>query len=120
MTVINQIGLNGSVFSQQPTEHSWVPKDPIGIDGNGIEVMPAVREYQLKWDFVTTDVWNEIYAAFTAQGVTGSVVASLPKWSTSPYQMYAYSGCVVREMVYDSWFENYYSNVRLLIVKIVT
>lgn len=117
-TVLNQLGFNGSVFSQQPSDHHWLERDAIGVDGNGANVYVAPRQYELKWDLVDTDVWNELYAYFTAQGTTGTIVATLPKWNATPYQFYAYSGCVIREMTYENWFQNFYQSVRLLIVRI--
>lgn len=116
-TYLNNFMLNGTLIAQ-PTEHSWVARDQVGIDGNGIAVYVAPRQYQLKWDFLDTDEFNNIYSFFTAQGITGSVVSFLPKWKASPYQFYAYSGTVMREPEYDGWFQNYYQNVKLLIVRI--
>lgn len=117
-TVFNQIAFNGTILSAQPSEHHWVERDVIGTDGNGVNIYVAPREYELKYDFLDTDQWGEIYNYFLAQNVTGSIVASLPKWNTSPYVMYAYSGTIIREMTYEGWFQNYYQGVRLLIVRI--
>jgi len=117
--VLNTFALNGTTIAQ-PTEHSWVERSEIGVDGNGISIYPAVRQYQLKWDFIDTEEFNTIYSAFLAQGVTGSVVANLPKWNTNPYQFYNYSGCQIRELTYDNWFQNYYGGAKLLLVKILT
>lgn len=117
--VLNTFALNGTTIAQ-PTDHHWLERQSVGTDGNGVEVYVAPRQYELKWDFLDTDEWNSIYSIFLAQGVTGSVVASLPQWNTTPYAFYAYSGTIIRELTYDNWFQNYYSNVRLLIVKIAT
>lgn len=117
-TVLNQLGLNGSVFPQQPTDHHWLDRDSIGTDGNGMLVYVAPRQYELKFDFLDTDTWDTMYSYFIAQGVTGTVVATLPAWDASPYQFKNYSGCIIREMTHEAWFQNYYQNVRLLIVRI--
>ena len=117
--VLNTFALNGTTIAQ-PTDHHWLQRDSVGIDGNGVEVLVAPRQYELKWDFIDTDEFDSIYSFYLAQGVTGTIVASLPKWDTSPYVFYAYSGTVLRELTYDNWFQNFYSNVRLLIVKIIT
>lgn len=117
-TYSNQFGINGTVFSQQPTEHHWADRESLGIDGNGNSVYVSPRQYEMKWDLVDTEVFTEMYAYFTAQGVTGTVTATLPKWNATPYQMYNYSGCIIREFTYDNWFENYYSNVKLTITRI--
>lgn len=117
-TVLNTIGLNGLAFSHQPTDHHWIERDQVGVDGNGNAVYVAPRQYELKFDFVDPDEWNEMYAYFIAQGVTGSVTARLPKWNATPYSLFNYSGCQIREMSFDNFFQNQYVNVRLLIVRI--
>src|SRR5689334_3071579 len=115
-TVFNQIAFNGTVLSAQPSEHGWQPRDVVGTDGNGINVYVSPREYQLKWDYLDTDQFSEIYQFFLAQGVTGTVVSALPKWNASPYVMYSYTGTVLREPQFDGFFQNYYVNTVLLIV----
>lgn len=117
-TVFNQIAFNGTILSAQPSEHHWVQRDSIGVDGNGVEILVAPRQYELKYDFLDTDQFDEIYSYFLAQNVTGTIVTTLPKWNASPYTMYAYSGTILREPAYEGFFQNYYSNVRLLIVRI--
>lgn len=119
-TVFNQIAFNGTVLSEQPTDHHWLDREQIGTDGNGAAVYVAPRQYELRWDFLDTDQFNNIYQFFLNQSVTGTVVSTLPKWRTSPYTMYAYSGTVLREPTYESWFQNYYVNTKLLIVRINT
>jgi len=117
-TVFNQIAFNGTILSEQPTSHGWKEREVVGIDGNGTAVYVAPREYELTWDFLDTDQYNEIYQFFLAQGVTGSIVSTLPKWRTSPYTMYAYSGTILREPQFEGWFQNYYVNTKILIVRI--
>lgn len=119
-TYFNTFSFNGTLLNAQPTDHHWIEKEPIGTDGNGIAIYPAVREYEITWDFLDTEEWNQIYNFFLAQGVTGTIVSSLPQWNTTPYTFYAYSGTVLREPHYDNWFQNYYVNVKLIIVKILT
>lgn len=118
-TVLNTFSFNGTLVAQ-PTDHHWIDRDQIGVDGNGVAVYVAPRQYEIKWDFLDTDEFDLIYTFFQAQGVTGSVVSSLPRWDSSPYNFYAYSGTILREPTYDGWFQNYYTNVRLLIVRITT
>jgi len=119
-TVLNQLAINGYVYEHQPTDHHWIARDPVGIDGNGVAVYPAYRQYEIKFDFLDTDEWNNTYQSFLQQGVTGTLTAVLPKWNATPYQWYTYSGVQIREMEYGGWFQNYYQDVRLLIVKILT
>jgi hypothetical protein len=118
-TVFNTFAFNGTVLDAQPTTHGWVHKEPIGIDGNGIAIYPNFGSYEMRWDFLSTDQFDQIYDYFNNQGTTGSVVAALPKWHTSPYQFYSYSGSVLREPEYKDWFQNYYTDTKLLIVRIL-
>lgn len=118
--ITNVIAFNGSTLSPQPSEHGWVAREELGIDGNGTPVYPSVRSYELKWDALDEDEWNSIYTYFTAQGVTGTITSSLPKWLGTNYQFQNYSGTILRELSYEGWFMNYYRSVRLLITRIVT
>lgn len=119
-TVLNILGLNGTPFLQQPTDHNWIERESIGVDGNGVSVLVAPRQYQMKWDFLDTDAFQDINNQYIAQGITGSVVVTLPTWVGNPYQFTNYSGCIIRELAFDNYFQNWYSNVRLLIVRINT
>lgn len=119
-TYVNTFALNGSVLSHQPTTHGWDDRDSLGIDGNGNSIYVSPRQYKLNWDFLDTEEFNEIYAYFLAQGVTGSITSRLPKWRTTPYTFFDYSGTILREPTYENWFENYYTNVRLIITRITT
>lgn len=120
-TIVNSFGFNGVTGSFQPTTHGYVPRELIGIDGAGHGVYPAVREYELTWDFLSAEEYNTLYGYFLACGTTGTIVSMLPKYPPIPsYQFYAYSGTVLREPTYKDFFENYYTDVKLLIVKILT
>lgn len=118
-TVIpNQIAFNGTVLSPQPTTHGWKDRESIGVDGNGVNIYVASRQYEMTFDDLDTDQFDTLYSFFLAQGVTGSIVSTLPKWNTNPYTMYAYSGTILREPTYDGFFMNYYSNVKIVILRI--
>lgn len=117
---VNDFKINGTSLTHQPTDHHWQERDSIGRDGNGRLIYPALREYELKWDFLDATEFNEIYTYFLAVGATGSVVASLPQYGNSTYQFYAYSGCILEEPEFSTYFENYYQGVRLLIARIRT
>ena len=117
-TVLNILGINGTAFLQQPTDHHWLDRDVIGTDGNGNAIYVAPRQYEMKFDFMDTDTFQQIYGYFQAQGVTGTLTATLPKWNSNPYSFQNYSGCIIREPTYENWFQNWYVGVKLLIVRI--
>lgn len=117
--VFNTFGFNGTTLSAQPTSHKWIMSDQIGEDGSGRGIYAAYNQYELKWDFLTPAEFNEIYNFFQAIGQTGTVVASLPKFNDTTYVFYGYSGCVLRKPDVGEWFQNYVSDVRMLIVRIL-
>lgn len=119
-TVFNTIGFNGTTLSIQPTSGKWVNKELIGVDGSGRGIYPAYRDFELKWDFLTPAEFNEIYTFFQAIGQTGTVVATLPQFNATEYQFYNYSGCVLRELQAEEYWQNYISSASLLIVRILT
>lgn len=117
-TVINTFKVNGTLLSHNPTEHKWINRPPIGTDGNGREIYPAPREYEMKWDLLTAAEFDEIYGYYALIGNTGTVSVDLPQYRTTTYQFRTYSGCVLQEPQFEDFFENYYVGVRLLVVKI--
>lgn len=116
----NAFKINGVALSHQPSDHNWKDRDILGVDGNGHAIYPSPREYELTWDFLSSTEFQEIYAYYQAIGHTGTAVVELPQWANATYQFFAYSGCVLREPTFGKYFENYYSDVKLLIVKIAT
>lgn len=117
-TVLNILGLNGIPFSQQPTDHHWLQRESIGTDGNGNDVLVSPRQYEIKWDFLDTDAFQNVNNYYLAQGVTGTVTATLPAWSSNPYQFQNYSGCIIKELTFENYFQNWYQGVRLLVIRI--
>ncbi len=120
-TVVNTFGFNGVTLTYQPTSHNYISREPIGIDGNGHAVYPALREFEITWDFLTIEEFNNLYGYFLATGATGTVVSSLPQWPpVGVYQFRNYSGTVLREPTASEFYENYVKDVKLLIVRILT
>lgn len=112
--------LDGTTLDAQPTTAAWIDRDTVGITGNGHGVYPALRSFQMNWDFLTAAQFEEIHDIWESNNITGTVVANLPKYKDSSYGYYAYSGCVLREPTFGDFFEQHYSDVSLLIVRIVT
>lgn len=118
MTTDNAFKINSTLLTHQPTEHSWNNREAIGTDGNGRNIYPAPRAYELKWDFLDTAEFNEIYGYYALIGNTGTVSVDLPQYRSTTYQFHTYSGCILQEPTFEGYFENYYMNVRLLIVRV--
>lgn len=110
--------LNGVDFLD-PTTHRWMPRNLLGVSGGGHPIYPGVREYELKWSLASLNDYQQLQLAFQSLSGTSTIVAELPVFnSTGTYYSYAYSGCILREPEYNSWFNEYYQDVSLLITNI--
>ena len=96
--------IGGTEITTQPTSGRWIPKQPIGIDGNGHAIYPGVREYELKWQLVNISDYNQLVGFFNSIGNTGTVVVDLPQFGAATYTFYSYSGCVLREPEANQYF----------------
>ena len=112
--------VDGTAFTLQPTTGRWDNRESIGVDGNGHAVDPAFREFELRWVFMSVREFQQLQNFYDAIGNTGTAVLSLPKYGDSSYAFYDYTGCVLREPEVGEYFEQYVSDVRLLVVKVRT
>lgn len=110
--------VSGSV--RQPTEHFWLEREPLGQDGNGRFIYPAFREYELSFDYLTATEFNQLQTHYNSIGNTGSVVVRLPRYADSTYTFFDYTGCILSEPIFQSFFEEHYSGVRLIVGRIRT
>lgn len=101
-----------------PTEAGWVNRELIGISGNGRPTYPAVREFEMTWEYMDMDAFAQIQSVYNSIQSTGTVVVDLPKWGTTPYQFYSYSGCTIKEPEVGKFFEQHVNNVSLMILKV--
>ena len=103
-----------------PTYGRWVPKEQVGVDGFGHPVYPAVRDYELRWDLISPQDFDQFQGVYDAIQNTGTVVATLPRWGSSTYEYYSYSGCILREPEMGDYFEGHITQAVLLIMNIRT
>lgn len=118
--ITGTFAFNGTELLLQPTTHKWVDKEPLGVTGEARTVYPGVREYELHWDLVSMEDFSQLVSFFGGIQTSGSVVADLPKYATSPYQFYSYSGCQLREPTIGEFYISYVKDVSLLIMKVRT
>lgn len=112
--------INNTALSRFPTNHRWVRQDAIGFTGDGHATYPAYREYELEFDFASPSEFNEFVAFYNGIGITGTISADLPEYGSSSYTFRTYSGIVMTQPEYGSYFEGYYQSARLLLVRIRT
>ena len=112
--------INGTTLALQPTSGAWKDRDSLGVDGNGHSVYSAAREFEMRWGFMSMSEFKEIHDLYNAIGNTGTAVVSLPTYAGASWGFTEYSGTVLREPEAGQYFEQYVSDVTLLVVKIRT
>lgn len=111
--------INGTTLLAQPTDGHWRGREEKGVTGAGKPVYSAVREYELRWDFLTPAEYNQLQG-FYFQSATGTLAVTLPRYGHDAYEDYIYSGCCLSEPEYGVYFEQYYQDVVLLVRNIHT
>lgn len=112
--------INGTQLSLQPTTGHWVPQEELGITGDGHSVYPAVREFELKWVFDSPSDFNQLVNFFNSIQITGTVIFDLPAYGGSSYFFKSYTGCVVRQPEIGVYFEQFHSDIVMLVRNIQT
>lgn len=112
--------INNVEITIQPTEGHWIPRNPLGVDGNGHFVYPPYREFEMTWGLLSPSDVNQLQTFFNSIGNTGTAVVNLPKYADANYMFYAYSGCVLQEPSFGVYFAENHTDISLLISKIRT
>lgn len=118
--ITGSYAINGTEITIQPTSGQWMPREPLGVDGNGHFVYSPFREYEMTWGLLDTSEANQLQNFFNSLGNTGTVIVDLPKYADLAYEFFSYTGCVLQEPSFGTFFVEHYSNVSLLVIKIRT
>lgn len=112
------IGFNGVDLDMQPSDHHWVTPSPLGYNGNGTPIYPALWEYELIFNLESAADFNDLMGYVNLISTTGTVTASLPERGATTYTYKNYSGCHLTQPEMQNYFEEYSQEVRLLITGI--
>lgn len=112
--------INGTEISIQPTTGRWLPRERVGVDGNGKVVYVGVRQFELKWQLIDTNTYNQLLGFYNAVAATGSATVNLPCFGNANYGFTGYAGCIIDEPEIDAYFTQYHLNASMLITNIVT
>lgn len=110
--------INGTELSLAPTFGHWLPREPLGRDGNGHPIYPAVYQFEVSWNLSNMSDFNQLIGFFDTLLITGSATADLPELRGASYGFRTYSGCVVNEPIMDRYFTEHPQQVKLLITNI--
>lgn len=112
--------INGTLIPTQPTTGRWLPRNQVGIAGDGHAVYSGVREFELRWQLIDPETSYALQNYFNSVSVTGSVVVDLPYYLSGTNSFMSYSGCVLREPQLGTYFVGYLQDLILIVTKIIT
>ena len=107
--------INSTDLLIEPTDHNWVARTKLGIDGNAHPIYPTPRQYEMKWDFVDAASFSQLVGFF--QMCTGTIQVSLPMWNSATGGFSSYTA-TLEEPSYTKSFEGFYGGVQLLVLNI--
>lgn len=112
--------INGTEISLQPTTYRWVYPDPLGIGTSGMARYPAVKQFELLWDFMSISEYNQIQSFYDNQSLTGTYVVELPDMEDNEWAFREFSGTILNHPVVGEFFQEHFSDVSLVIRNIRT
>lgn len=107
--------VQGTDLTLKPTQGRWLDRDVLGYDGDGHPIYPAVRSFEMSWQYISASDLSQIIGFYNQVQNTGTVAVDLPLWNGNPYQFNRYSGCVLEEPTVGAFFEGTISEVKLLV-----
>lgn len=111
------IGFNGTGLILPPTTAKWINQEPLGFNGVGQAVYPALREFELTFNLTNQGELFEMINYFNMVSVTGTLVANLPAYGTNTFQYRNYSGVIVRQPEVSEYFaEEWTTEVRVVLL----
>lgn len=112
--------IQGTDLTLQPTTGRWQSKDALGLDGAGHPIYPAFKNFEASFQLMSISDFNQLYTFFLSVSNTGTVAVDLPQFSAADYRFNRYSGCILHEPSVGEYFNEYVTDVRLLITNIRT
>lgn len=110
--------INGTLFNLQPTVGRWLPRERLGIDGNGHSIYPVVYEFEIQWQLASASDYYQIRTFFDTLTVTGTVSVDLPNLKSITGGFATYAGCVIDEPEFGGYFNNFPQQVNMMVTNI--
>lgn len=109
----------GGTDIPQPTTHQWANPTPLGFDGNGRPIYPAIKEYELGWNLLSATDLETLIQHSEYSLLTGTVVVDLPRWGDD-FIFQSYSGTYIQRPSVGTYFTDHVNDVRLIVSNIRT
>lgn len=110
--------INNTELTLQPSIGRWEEKQIIGYDGSGRPIYPAVGDFTLEWDLISTSDMKQLIDFYDYVSNTGTSVADLPEWGDNEYKFHSYSGTFPNRPIAGEYFMGHVSNVKMTISNI--
>lgn len=111
--------INGTPLQLQPSTGQWGPRRALGVDGEGRAIYSPFYSFQMQWDAMTPDDFEQLYAFWQATSATGVVMIDLPKKGSSTlYEFDTYSG-IIDEPQQGEYFQGHHLRIELLSRRII-
>ena len=107
--------INGTEFTLQPSEFRWLPRNMLGMTGDGHPIYSAVRQFEIRWNIGTAAEFDQLVDWFDGTHIAGTAVINLPQWNNPLYYFYPYSGCTLHEPEFGKYFAEHPSEVVLIV-----
>ena len=111
--------INNTTLFLQPEKGRWIDRQALGMDGAGHPVFASPREFELSWSLMDSSGLYQLQNFYNLMGNTGTISATLPQYATPPYGYHDYSGCTMSEPTVCFFYEEHYTDVKLIIYKIL-
>lgn len=111
---------NGVEIPLQPSTHRWIPSEKLDDDGNDRPIYGRYFSYELAWQTMSYDDFDDLVTAWRSNSITGSTVVDLPEFGDPTYAFYSYSGCILERPEPGEHFEQYLLGSRMTVRHIST
>jgi hypothetical protein len=101
-----------------PMSGEWVPNRPLDTSGEGRPVYSPLREFRIRWNLMSIADLDELRDEWEKDQATGTVTVDLPDLKQSSYAFRTFSGCHLEEPQAGQYFEQYASDIVLVVTSI--
>ena len=112
--------IGGVELSLQPSAGRWIIPDPLGIGISGMARYPAIKQFELLWDYMPISDYNQLFTFYENQSLTGTYVVELPDIEDNEWAFREFSVVVINHPTSGDYFQEHISDVSLVIRNIRT
>lgn len=111
--------INGTDLTRQPTEGRWLPREILGVTGEGKPIYPSSHQFEMRFNLSSQEDLYQIQTLFDGLGLTGTCVVDLPTFNSQTPTFTSYSGCSIYEVERGAYFSEYTLDEVWLIDRII-